>query len=256
MTKVKHAFRRDVPGVLLACLFLLFPLAVAAQEHKPEPAGSNGKAEPQASESRPEQASSFGAQLAKETREAAGEEDETAAFRQSAAVRFVSRLTGLSLGTAYWLCVVLNFVVIAAAIFWFSRSSLLQLFRNRSEAIRKAMDEARRASEDANRRLSDIENRLSRLDSEIAGMRAAAEQEAAAEEQRIRAAAEEDKRRIVEGAEQEIAAAAKLARRELTAFVAGLAVSLAEKKIAVDERTDETLVRNFADRLSDGKDGR
>jgi F-type H+-transporting ATPase subunit b len=183
-------------------------------------------------------------------------EDETAAFKQSGAVQFVAKTTGLSLHAAYWLCVLLNFAVIAAAIIWFSRSSLPQMFRNRSEAIRKAMDEARRASEEASRRLSEIEGRLSRLDSEISAMRTSAEQEAAAEEQRIRAAAQEDKRKIVEGAEQEIAAAAKLARRELTAFVADLAVSLAEKKIAVDKPTDETLVRNFADRLSNGKDGR
>jgi F-type H+-transporting ATPase subunit b len=255
MTQARQAFRSHATGALLACL-LLFPLGVAAQEHKTEAAGPKQKAEQQASESPSAEPSSFGAQLAKETREAAGEEDEAAAFKQSAAVRLVSRVTGLSLGAAYWLCVVLNFAVIAAAIFWFSRSSLPQMFRNRSEAIRRAMDEARRASEDANRRLSEIETRLSRLDSEISEMRAAAEQEAMAEEQRIRAAAEEDKRRIVEGAEQEIAAAARLARRELTAFVAGLAVSLAEKKIAVDQRTDERLVRNFADRLSDGKDGR
>ena len=47
-------------------------------------------------------------------------------------------------------------------------------------------------------------------------MTANAEKEAAAEEARIKAAAEEDARKIVESAEQEIAAAAKLARRELT----------------------------------------
>jgi F-type H+-transporting ATPase subunit b len=86
-------------------------------------------------------------------------------------------------------------------------------------------------------------------------MRETAEREAAAEEQRIRAAAEEDKRKIVESAEQEIEAAAKLARRELTSFVADLAVSLAETRISVDASTDQALVRNFADRLNDGKDG-
>ena len=81
-------------------------------------------------------------------------------------------------------------------------------------------------------------------------MRATAEKEAAAEEARIKAAAEEDARKIVESAEQEIAAAAKLARRELTNYAANLAVSLAAKQIKVDAATDQALVRGFASELS------
>ena len=109
----------------------------------------------------------------------------------------------------------LNFAVIAGTIFYFWKKNLPGVFRNRTASIQQAMVEARKASEEANRRLAEIESRLSRLDSEIAGMRDAAEKEAAAEEARIKAAAEEDARKIVESAEQEIAAAAKLARREL-----------------------------------------
>jgi F0F1-type ATP synthase membrane subunit b/b' len=93
-------------------------------------------------------------------------------------------------------------------------------------------------------------------------MRNAAEKEAAAEDARIQAAAQEDARKIVESAQQEIAAAAKAARRELTAYAADLAVGLAQKQIHVDAETDRTLVRNFAGELgtsegsSLGKDGR
>jgi F-type H+-transporting ATPase subunit b len=172
-------------------------------------------------------------------------------------VQWVAKLTGWSLEHAYWVCVLLNFLVIAAAIFWLSKKNLPGLFRNRTASIQKAMEEARKASEDANRRLAEIEARLSRLDAEISGMRAAAEQEAAAEEQRIKAAAAEDARKIVESAEQEIAAAAKAARRELTAYAADLAVSLAKKQIHVDAATDQALLRNFAQQLSvNGGDAR
>jgi F0F1-type ATP synthase membrane subunit b/b' len=80
-------------------------------------------------------------------------------------------------------------------------------------------------------------------------MRNAAENDAAAEEARIQAAAEEDGRKIVESAQQEIAAAAKTARRELTAYAADLAVALAQKQIHVDAATDQRLVRNFAGEL-------
>ena len=203
---------------------------------------------------------SLSQQLVKETREAAGEDD-ASQFKHSPAVRLIAKLTGLNLEHAYWVCVLLNFVVIAAAIFWLSKKNLPGLFRNPTASIQKAMEEARKASQEANRRLAEIEARLSKLDVEIGGMRAAAEKEAAAEEQRIKTAAAEDARKIVESAEQEIAAASKSARRELKAFAAELAVSLATKQIRVDPATDQALLRNFAQQLSANgsekqKDGR
>ena len=199
---------------------------------------------------------SLSQQLVKKSREAAGEDDHSQ-FKQSSSVQWVAKLTGLDLEHAYWVCVLLNFVVIAAVIFWLSKKNLPGVFRNRTASIQKAMEEARKASEDANRRLGEIEARLSKLDVEISGMRAAAEQEAAAEEQRIKAAAAEDAHKIVESAEQEIAAVAKAARRELTAYAADLAVSLAKKQIHVDVATDQALLRSFAQQLSlNGGDAR
>jgi F-type H+-transporting ATPase subunit b len=195
------------------------------------------------------------AEMNRESRESAGE-SENAQFKHSASVRKISKLTGLTVDQVYWLSVGVNFGVIVGLIIWASKKNLPGMFRNRTAQIQKAMQEARKASEDANRRLADIEARLSRLDAEIGEMRSAAEQEAAAEEARIRAAAEEDSRRIVESAELEIAAAAKSARRELTAYAASLAVSLAEKQIHVDRNTDEALLRDFERELSaSGKDG-
>jgi F-type H+-transporting ATPase subunit b len=197
----------------------------------------------------PEHPRSLAQQLTKESREAAGEDDE-GQFKHSASVQWVARLTGLDLEHAYWLCVLLNFAVIALAIFWVSKKNLPAAFRNRTASIQKAMEEARKASADANRRLAEIEARLSKLDVEINGMRVAAEQEAAEEEKRIIAATAEDARKIVESAEQEIAAATRLARRELTAYAAHLAVSLAKKQIHVDAAADQSLIRNFAQQLS------
>jgi F-type H+-transporting ATPase subunit b len=196
----------------------------------------------------PDESTGTNAELAKESREAAGEEQDQ--FKHSPSVQLVAKLTGLSLQHAYWLCVLFNFAVVAGTVVYFSKKHLPNVFRNRTAAIQKAMQEARQASEEANRRMAEIENRLSRLDSEIAAMGAAAEKEAIAEEARIKAAAEDDARKIVESAEQEIAAAAKLARRELTAYAANLAVSLAAKQMKVDTATDQALVREFARELS------
>ena len=201
-----------------------------------------------------------GRQLAHESREAAGEEkDEMEEFKHSASVRLVSRITGLNLQQSYWLCFILNFAVIAALFVWAGRKYLPGMFRDRTAAIQRAMQEAQKASEEARRKLAEIESRLQKLDVEIGMMRDQAEKEGAVEEARIQTTAEEDARKIVASAEQEIAAAAKAARRQLTAHAAELAVGVAAKQIRVDAATDQALVRDFAAQLAtsdkSGKDG-
>jgi F-type H+-transporting ATPase subunit b len=191
-----------------------------------------------------------GRQLAHGSNEAAGEEkDEMEEFKQSASVQMIARLTGMDLQHAYWLSVVFNFVVIAGVLFWAGRKFLPGIFRDRTAAIQKAMQEAQIASQEARRKLADIESRLMKLDVEIGTMRDAAEKEGVAEEERIKSAAEEDARKIVVAAEQEIAAAAKAARRQLTAYAADLAVGLAQKQIHVDSATDQALVRGFVGQM-------
>jgi F-type H+-transporting ATPase subunit b len=198
-----------------------------------------------------------GRQLAHASNEAAGEgKDEMAEFKESASVRLIGRLTGLNLQQSYWLSQGLNFAVIAAVIVWAGVKYLPGIFRDRSAAIQKAMQEAQMASEEARRRLAEIESRLMKLDVEIGMMRDAAEKEGAAEEARIQAAAEEDARKIVASAEQEISAAAKAARRQLKAYGAELAVGLARKQIRVDAATDQALVRNFAGQLGTDDSGK
>lgn len=200
-----------------------------------------------------------GGQLAQETREAAGE-DTNAQFKHSASVRLIARLTGMSLQQSYWLCMTLNFAVVAALIFWAWNKHVPEMFRTRTSDIQTAMFEAQRASEEARRKLGEIEIRLSRIDGEIEAMRAAAAKEVAIEEARIKAAAEEEARNIVQGAQQEIAASVRAARRQLAAHAADLAVGLAKKQIRIDAGTDQALVRNFASELAVtpdniGKDG-
>jgi len=243
---VSHA-RKTARGCGLALLILGFagaPRLIYGQE-QPTSSQSSEQAGTKSKKSRgPAQ------QLAHESREAAGEEeDQTAEFKRSASVVLIARLTGMSLQHAYWFSVLLNFVVIAGVIVWAGRKYLPGAFRDRTAAIQKAMQEAQKASEEARRRLADIESRLMKLDVEIGMMRDAAEREAAAEEARIQAAAKEDAAKIIESAQQEIAAAIKSARRELTAYAADLAVALAKKQIRVDVSTDQALVNNFAGQL-------
>ena len=245
---------RIAPSFLLS-LFLLCGAGIAVQAQEP---GSVPEQKQDASDGariRPAR------DLAHQSREAAGEEkDEMEEFKHSSSVQMISRLTGLNLQQSYWLSMALNFAVIAGVIIWAGRKYLPGVFRDRTTAIQKAMQEAQKASEEARRKLAEIESRLMKLDVEIGMMRDAAEKEGAAEEARIHAAAQEDARKIVASAEQEIAAAAKAARRQLTAHAADLAVGLAQKQIHVDAATDQALVRNFAGELgsaaeNSGKDG-
>jgi F-type H+-transporting ATPase subunit b len=199
-------------------------------------------------------------QLVHESKEAAGEEtDEMKQFKESASVKAISKLTGLGVQQSYWLSLVLNFTVIAVVIGWAAKKFLPGMFRARTAAIQKAMQEAQKASAEAQQKLAEIESRLAKIDAEIGAMRATAEKEGAAEESRLRAAAQEDAHKIIAAAEQEIAAAAKAARRLLTAHAADLAVGLAQKQIHVDASTDQALVKNFAAQLgasgNSGKDG-
>jgi len=234
--------------LMLACLAMLPAVPVKAfgnnQEHSSEPAQAS-----------PEDKSP-GAELARETREATGEEEENQNLKHSAAIRYLAKKTGMTVHQAHLLTVGLNFLIIAFLIYWYARRFVPAALRSRTESIQRALEEARAASQDANRRLSEIEARLSKLDAEIAQMRASAEKEAEGEEVRIKKAAEEDIRKVVQAAQQEIAAAAKQARRELMQHTADLAVSLARKQIQVDSATDQALVRNFAGKLSSGSGGK
>jgi F-type H+-transporting ATPase subunit b len=178
---------------------------------------------------------------------------EADAIRNAPAVKWIARHTGLTTNQAYWLCFGLNFAVIFFAIAGLMRKMLPGYFKGRTTTIQKGIEEARKMSEDARRRLAEVEGRLSRLDADIAAMQRDADENAKAEEQRLLAAGEEERRRIVTSAEQEIEMAANSARRELKAYVADLAVELAEKKIRVSKDTDEALVRAFTAQM--GKDG-
>jgi len=247
--------------VLLALALLAFVSAAYAQQQSAPPSSQPISAEPARDADQPAPAQkTIGGELVKETREATGadEEEENAKLKHAAPIQWLARKTGLSVHRAHLLALFLNFAIIAVIVFWAARKFVPGMLRDRSAAIQRALEEARAASQDANRRLADIENRLRQLDVEIGRMQAAAEKEGDAEEVRIQQAAEEDVRKVVLAAEQEIAAAAKQARRELTSHTAGLAIALARQQINVDAKTDQVLVRDFAANLAPkdgGKDG-
>ncbi len=185
------------------------------------------------------------------------EEDENDAYRHSAAVKAIGAKLGLDAEQAATVFTVANFVVLALLVGWFLLKTLPRTFRTRNEAIQKHLVEARAASQEASTRLNSVEARLSKLDEQIAALRAQAEKDSLLDEQRIKASVEEEKQKILTAAEQEIAAAAANARRQIQQYAADLAIDQAAKKLVVSAETDRLLVQDFARRLigDDAKEG-
>jgi F-type H+-transporting ATPase subunit b len=178
------------------------------------------------------------------------QEDETATFKHSPAVQWIAKITGLSMETAYWVCVVINFAIIAVAIIFLLKSNLPSMFRARTQSIQKEMEEARHASQEAQRRLKEIEDRLARMNIEIGEMQARAESDSKAEEERIRASIEVEKQKILHSAEQEVEQATNAARRDLQKYAVTLAVEMAEKGLRIDANEDKALVDDFTSQLA------
>ena len=246
-------------NILTLAIVAATALFAASQTAQPSKSGQAGApTQEKVEQATPSKSSETpGRMLAKESKEAA-EGDESAQFKHSPTVRWLASKLGISIQAEYWVLYTIDFLIIALAVGWFWKSSIPKAFRERTLSIRKTMDEAQAASADANQRLSLIEARLAKLDDEIAQMCAAADTDAAAEEARIRTAADADARKIVESAQAEIESAARIAQRELKAYAADLAVTLAEKRMQVDANTDRQLVQRFSRELatSDSKETR
>lgn len=178
------------------------------------------------------------------------EENENEAYRHSAAVRALGAKLGLNAEQAATAFTLVNFALLVIGIGWVLLKTLPRLFRDRSNMIQKRLVDARTATAEASARLTSVEARLAKLDSQIAAMRVQAEKDAALDEQRIKSAVEDEKKKILEAAEQEIASATSQARRELQQYAAELAIDQAAKKLVVTAETDRLLVQNFARRLT------
>ena len=145
-----------------------------------------------------------------------------------------------------------NFLVLAIALIYGLAKALPKAFRGRTEKIQKNIVEARVATEEARARLAAVEERLGKLDGEIAALRSENDQAAAEEEARIHVQLEDEKKRIVEAAEQEIAAASNAAQRSLRAYAAEIAVDQAAKQLNITPDDDRVLIESFASKLTEG----
>ena len=236
------SIKKLLPGLMLAALFIA-PAhhSARAQESAPVAANSGASSTPEA----------------KSPEKNKQEEDDNDAYRHSATVRALGAKFGMNPEQAATVFTIANFVVLVLLVGWFLVKTLPKTFRNRNTAIQKHLVDARTATEEASIRLNSVEARLSKLDEQIAAMRTQAEKDSIADEQRIKASVEEEKQKILEAAEQEIASATINAQRQIQQYAAELAIGQAAKKLVVSAETDRLLVQQFARRLAgdDPKEG-
>jgi len=147
----------------------------------------------------------------------------------------------------------INFLLLAGGLWYLLKKMLGPYLQARGDAIREEMKQSSKALEDASQRLSAIEDKLRLLDQEIGSLRSSALEEAAAERVRIEERTNADAQKISQTAEQEIAAAAKLARQELRVYASELAIGLAEKKIrdTISPESEGTIFRSFLEDLKE-----
>jgi F-type H+-transporting ATPase subunit b len=177
-------------------------------------------------------------------------------YRHSASVKLIGRWFHLDKESAALLFEYLNFAILAGAILYALSKYLPKTFRANRETIQQQLLDARTATEQAHQRLAAIEQRLGHLDEEIAAIGKQAEKDSIDDEARIKASIEEERRRIVESASKDIAAAASAAQRDLKRFAAGLAVDRAAHNLVLTEDDDRGLLQEFAQSLGRHTQGR
>jgi F-type H+-transporting ATPase subunit b len=177
-------------------------------------------------------------------------------YRHSGSVKLIGRWLHLDKESAARLFEYLNFAILAGAILYALSKYLPKTFRANRESIQQHLLDARTATQQAHERLAAIEQRLAHLDEEIAAISKQAEKDSVEDEARIKASIEEERRRIVDAASKDIAAAASAAQRDLKRFAAGLAVDRAAQRIVLTEDDDRGLLQEFAQSLGQHAQGR
>ncbi len=158
-------------------------------------------------------------------------------------------------GASPWTIVarLFNFAVLAGTLVYFLRSPFVAFLAKRREEIRAALVEAATLERRSAAQLAEVDRRMAALPADIEALRARGMADVAAEEARIRAAAEADRARLLEQARRQTELQLRVARRELVAHAADLAVGVATDRIKRTIRDDDQrrLVEAYVSRLGE-----
>lgn len=145
----------------------------------------------------------------------------------------------------------INFLILAGVLVYFLRKPLSTFLKERSELLRKAIDDAAKAREEAAEKLAAIETRTANLADEIAKMNAKMDAEAAAEARRLQETVTAEISRIRAQSEftgeQEVKKAREELRREASLLAARSAEEIVRKTLSPTDQ--ERLVRENLDKI-------
>jgi F-type H+-transporting ATPase subunit b len=145
----------------------------------------------------------------------------------------------------------INFLLLAGVLVYFLRKPFSSFLKERSELLRKAIDDAAKARTEAAEKLTAVETRTAKLADEIAGMNAKMDVEAAAEARRLQETAAVEISRIRAQSEftgaQEVKKAREELRREASLLSARAAEELVRKTLSPEDQ--ERLVRENLEKI-------
>ncbi|MBI5904209.1 MAG: ATP synthase F0 subunit B [Deltaproteobacteria bacterium] len=145
----------------------------------------------------------------------------------------------------------INFAILAGVLVYFLRKPLSSFLKERSELLRKSIDDAAKARAEAAQKLSVIEARTAKLSDEIAQLNAKMDAEAGAEVRSLRDAATAEIARIRAQAEfageQEVKKARQELRKEASVLSAQAAEELVRKTLSPEDQ--ERLVRENLEKI-------
>ncbi len=148
-----------------------------------------------------------------------------------------------------------NFALMAGVLVYFLKSPLTAHLKSRAAHIRQDLVTAAEMRAAATAQLADIDQKLKGLPAELDALRAQGARDVAAEQARIAAAADVERTRLLEHTRHEIETRLRVARRELTAHAAQLAVNVAEARIrqSITPEDQLRLVDRFTTQLEEAR---
>jgi len=144
-----------------------------------------------------------------------------------------------------------NFAILVGGLAYLVRKYGEPFLAARSQKISQDIVEAARVRQDAEARSAEVDRRLANLAADLAALRVESKQELESQRRHAAERSAAEMAKIQAHAEQEIAAAGKLARLELKRYSAELALALAAQKIQarMTSATQDALVSGFVQDL-------
>jgi F-type H+-transporting ATPase subunit b len=140
-----------------------------------------------------------------------------------------------------------NFAILVGGLTYLARKYGSPFLAARSQKITQDIEEAARVRKDAEARSAEVDRRLANLAADLAALRVESQKELEAQRRHAAGRSAAEVAKIQVRAEQEIAAAGKLARLELKRYSAEMALTIAAQIIQarMTSDTQDALVRGF-----------